>query len=58
LLIGFETGVGDLSLVVAGQTQTLQGMAGRTYFPSTIPVPLLFMMSKLGNLWNFNQLNF
>jgi len=48
-------GVGNLSLV-AGQKQTLQGMAGRTNFPSTISFFLLFMMSlKLGNLWNFNQ---
>jgi len=50
-------GVGNLSLV-AGQKQTLQGMAGRTNFPSTIPFFLLFMMSlKLGNLWNFNQIH-
>jgi len=35
--------VGNLS-VVASQKQTLQGMAGRTNFPQTIPFPLLFMM--------------
>jgi len=31
-------------------------MPGRTDFPPTIPVPLLFMMLKLGNLLNFNQI--
>jgi len=48
-------GVGNL---VAGQKQTLQGIAGRNNFPPTTPFPLLFMMLlKLGNLWNFNQIN-
>jgi len=45
--------VGNISLV-AGQ-KTLQGLAGRTNFLPTIPFPLLFMVLKLGNLWNFNQ---
>jgi len=31
-------------------------MPGRTDFPPTIPVPLLFMLLKLGNLLNFNQI--
>jgi len=36
----------------------MQGMAGRTNFPPTIPFILLFMMLiKLGYLWNFNQIN-
>jgi len=47
-------GIGNLS-PVAGQNQTLQGMAGRTNFPPTIPFPLLLL--NLGNLWNFNQIN-
>jgi len=47
----FNPGVGYLSLV-AGQKQTLQGMAGQINFPLTIPFPLLFMMRiKHGNLW-------
>jgi len=33
-------------------------MASRTNFPPTIPSPLLLMMLiKLGNLWNFNQID-
>jgi len=42
--------VGDLSRV-AGQKQTLQGMARRTNFPRTIP---FYCFINLGNLWNFN----
>jgi len=34
--------------------QTLQGMVGRTNFPSTILFPLLLL--DLGNLWNCNQI--
>jgi len=49
-------GVDNLSLV-AGQKQNLQGMAGRTNFPLTISDPLLFMILKLGNLWNFNEID-
>jgi len=49
-----KPGVGNLSQV-ASQKQTLQGMAGRTNFPSTIPFPLLLL--NLGNSWNFNQIN-
>jgi len=53
----FNPGVGYLSLV-AGQKQTLQGMAGQINFPLTIPFPLLFMMRlKHGHLWNFNQIS-
>jgi len=49
--------VGNLSLV-AGQKYTLQGMLGRTNFRPTVPFPFLFMMlSKLKNLWNYNQIN-
>ena len=47
-------GSGNLSLVSA-QKQNLQGMAGRTNFSLKVPVPLLFMMLKLQNLRNFNQ---
>ena len=37
--------------------QTLQGMAGRTNFPPTIPFPVLFViLLNLGNLWNYNQI--
>jgi len=48
-----KAGVGNLSLV-AGQKQTLQGMAGRSNIPPTIPFPLLLL--NLGSLWNFNQI--
>jgi len=52
-----KPGVGNLSLV-ASQKQAVQGMTGCNNIPSTIPFPLLFMMLiKLGNLWNFNQIN-
>ena len=44
--------------LVAGLIQTLQCLAGNTNFRPTIPFPLLFMKwIKLGNLWNFNQMN-
>ena len=35
---------------------TLHGMVGRTNFPPTIPFLLLLL--NLGNLWNFNQINY
>jgi len=55
--ISFITRVGNLFLV-ASQNQSLQGMAGRTYFLPTIPFPLLFMkLKKLGNLWILKQIN-
>jgi len=40
---------------VAGQKQTLQGMAAHTKFPPTIPFLLLLL--NLGNLLHFNQIN-
>jgi len=46
----YNAGVGNLSLV-AGQKQTMQGMAGRTNFPPTILFPLLLL-----NLGNFGIL--
>jgi len=47
-----SSGIGNLSLV-AGQTQTLQGMAGRNNFSPIIPfILLLMMLIKLGYLWN------
>jgi len=39
-----------------GPKQTQHSMVVHTNFPPKIPVPLLFMMLKLGNLWNFNQI--
>jgi len=52
-----KTGDGNPSLVV-GQKQILQGMAGHINFPLTIPFHMLFiMLVKLGNLWNFDQIN-
>jgi len=57
ILVWCRTGIGNLSLVT-GQTETLQGMWSRFNFPPTIPFHLLFMMLlKLGNVWNFNQIN-
>jgi len=51
---GANIGVGKLS-VVAGQKQTLLGMAGHTDFPPLILFILLFMMlTKHGNLYTFN----
>ena len=50
----YTAGVVNLSLV-AGQKQTLQGMASRTNFPPTIPFPLLLL--NLGNLLSFNQID-
>jgi len=47
-------GVGNLSRVT-DQKLTPQGMASRTNFPSTLPLPLLLL--NLGYLWNFNQIN-
>jgi len=42
----------------AGQTETLQDMAGRTNFPPAIPFDLLFMMLIiLGNLCYFDQIS-
>jgi len=40
----FVIGVSNLSQV-AGQKQTLQVMASRTNFPTTIPFPLLLLKS-------------
>jgi len=40
-------GISNLNQV-AGQKQILQGMAGHTYLPPTIPFPLLLL--NLGNL--------
>jgi len=55
--IQFRAGVNNLSWV-AGQTETLQNMAGCTNFPLTIAFPLLFiMLLNLGNLRNFIQIN-
>jgi len=49
--------IGNLSLV-AGQTEALQDMWSRFNFPPTISFHLLFMMLlKLGNFWNFYQIN-
>jgi len=40
---------------VASLNQNLQGMAGRTYFPRTDPVSLLFMMLKLSRFVEFQS---
>jgi len=46
------------NLLVAGQKQTLQGMASHINFQPTIRFILLFiMLIKLGNLWNYDQIN-
>ena len=47
-------GIDNLSRV-AGQKQTLQGMAGRNNFLPMIPFSLLLL--NLGKLWNLNQVN-
>jgi len=46
----FGEGAGNLSRV-AGQKQTLQGLAGRTNFPPAIPFSLLF--KDVGDTWEF-----
>jgi len=48
-----KTGVGNLSLV-AGQKETLQGVASRINFPPTIPFPLLSWCCW--NLWIYGIL--
>ena len=56
LQLVIKAAVGNLSLL-ASQKLTLQCMAGRTNLPQIISFPLLFMLIKLGNLWNFNQIH-